>query len=830
MKIKASAFKGEIPKTSSRLLPEGYAAEAINCKLTSSDLDAWKESTAILTLAPSNLNSIYKMQTGSNIFLRSQNVVNWVKGAIAGDVNETIYFTGFPDNPGTPTTAAPKVTTAARATGGTIHAGQTSGHYPNDWLLLGVPTPATGPGGISEQIGVETVVSDGSSLTGWTTTGTIVANNNRIDATTIKMTHSSEMHQDISISNKAQDALKFQFQIESVESSFTTRFGCDAAGNGPVITIGAGRAGDGSTQGIKGYISFGTATTWTATPSYTKSKALPFYLLPDTTYNAEIILEREAANEFSTDPLGDFKIVVRLAGNTVVYTTQEFTRQVESAEDAFRDERLIRPIVLEQPTDPVYTTQVRIIGSTVQHAQTSEEVTKVLPQGTYVGFKTVATGPTTPHDLYLNNIIKMFTQPTDDKVSTVYVYTWINELGEEGPPSPVSTVLEKSNGLRTTISGITDPVAQDQTDYGLTNSGFGTKRLYRAATGGSGETNFFFVADIDYGTTTYIDNVEDYALGETLQSMIWEKPPTDGHSIISLPNGITMIASKNEVYPSVQNRPHAYPADYALATDFDIIGLGAIDTTVVVLTKSNPYLIFGSDPATLSMSKLEIAQGCVSKQSIAHVEGAGVIYASPDGLVAINGASAPVLITRNLFSREQWQALVPSSIKAFVHDSKYFFFYNTGSVTGGYILDFKETKTGLTRLDLTQQVGYNNAVTAGYSDPLTDIFYYVHTSNLLASWNTAVSKLTYRWKSKVYQMPFPVTVEAAQVRGSSFGSGVTFKAYAEGTLFHTKTITSNTEFVLPKTAVEGAEELQFELTGTATIVQTELAESMEELT
>lgn len=830
MKIRAAAFKGEVPKTSSRLLPEGFAADAVNCKLTSGDLEAWNESTAVATLSPSGINSIYKMQTGSNIFLRSQNDVNWIKGAIAADEKETIYFTGFPDNPITPTTAAPKVTTAAKATGVTIHTGQTAGHYPNDWLLLGVPTPTTGPGGISEQIGVETVISDGSSLTGWTTTGTIVANNSRIDATTIKMTHSSEMYQDISIGNKAQDAIKFQFQLESVESSFIIRFGCDSLGNGPAISIGAGRAPATGVQGIKGYVSFGTSTTWAATPTFTKHKALPFYLLQDVTYNVEISLVREAANEFSTDPLGDFKIVVRISGNTPTYTTQEFKVRVRSTEDAIRQEDFSRPVVLERPTDPLYTTQVRVTGSTVEYAQTTEELTKVLPQGTFVGFKTLALGPTTPHDLYLNNIIKMFIQPTDDKVSTAYVYTWINELGEEGPPSPVSTVIEKSNGLRTTISGINDPTSQQQTDYGLTNTAFGTKRLYRAATGGAGETNFFFVTDIDYGTTTYIDNVEDFSLGETLQSMIWETPPTDGHSIISLPNGITMLASKNEVYPSVQNRPHAYPADYALATDFDVVGLGAIDTTVVVLTEANPYLIFGSDPALLSMSKLEIAQGCVSKKSIAHIEGFGVIYASPDGLVVINGATAPTIVTKDFFTREQWQALVPSSIKAYVHDSRYIFFYDTGSVKGGYLFDFRANGTGLVKLDLTQQTGYNNAVTAGYSDPLTDIFYYVHTSNLLASWNTSASKLIYRWKSKVYQMPLPITVQAAQVRASSFGSGITFKAYADGTLFYTKTITTNIEFVLPKLTTEGARELQFELTGTGTVLQTELAETMEELT
>lgn len=822
MKITAPYFKGEVPRQSSRLLPDGFAAEAVNCKLTSGDLGPWRESTAVATLTPATINSIYKMQGGSNIFLRSQYDVNWAKGAIAGDTSETIYFTGFPDNPGTPTTTAPKVTTYAHATGATIHTGQTTGNYPNNWYLLGVPTPTTGPGGISQAIAAETSFSDGSSLAMWTTTGTITANENRIDATTIKMVHDSEMHADISVGNKAQDGVKFQFQVEVPKGSLLVRFGCDSLGNGPAIRINAGVVGTSSTNQINGSISFGTATTWSADPTFTKTENLAYALLMDTTQDVEISLVREPPNEFSIDPLGDFKIVVRIAGNTVVYTTTEFStitrpRVIAIRTGANTSERLLLPGTISNQS------------IAIQAASSTHEINKVDPQGSYFGFKTQTYGTTIPKDIYINNVVTMFLEPTDDKVFTSYVYTWINEFGEEGPPSPASAIIEKSSGLTTTLRGIADPSAGQITDYGLSNTSLGTKRLYRAATTASGETNFFFVADIDYGTTTYVDNIADSALGETIESIYWEAPPSDAHSILSLPNGITVVASKNEIYPSVQNRPHAYPSDFALATDFDIVGLGALDTTVVVLTEANPYLVFGSDPSSLSMAKLEFQQGCVAKRSIAHIEGFGVIYASPDGLVVINGASAPVVITEQYFTRRQWQDLVPSSIKAFVHDSKYFFFYNTGSTTGGYIFDLKEKGVGLTKLDLTQQTGYDNAVTAGYSDPLTDVFYYVHSTNKLASWDTAASSLTYRWKSKVYQMPYATTMEAAQVKGSSFGSGVTFKTYADGTLFYTKTVTADGEFVLPITATNGAKELQFELTGTATITWAELAEAMEEL-
>src|SRR5687767_2406361 len=126
MKISIPAFRGEMPKVSSRLLSEGYAENATNCRLLSGDLTPWKQPTSVVTLTPTAvIKSIYKMQTlnaGNNVYLRSVDDVDWIKGAVAGDSSERIYFTGFRDDPsGAATPAKPKVTNFAKATGATIH-------------------------------------------------------------------------------------------------------------------------------------------------------------------------------------------------------------------------------------------------------------------------------------------------------------------------------------------------------------------------------------------------------------------------------------------------------------------------------------------------------------------------------------------------------------------------------------------------------------------------------------------------------------------------------------------------------------------------------------
>jgi len=801
MKISIPAFRGEMPKVSSRLLSEGFAENATNCRLLSGDLTPWKQPTSVVTLTPASvIRSVYKMQTlngGNNVYLRSVDDVDWIKGAVAGDSLERIYFTGFRDDPsGSATPAKPKVTNFSMATGATIHTGQTSGNYPNNWLSIGVPAPDTAPEGESVPIysGSSTTFSNGDSagpspggLSMWTTNGTVTAGDSTMGGACIKLTDQADIHSASDPGGPAEqgESLSFDMQLTGEQKAFDIRFACDSLGEGPVLRLTTGKRQIITEPGAPdlykqtaGSLSFGTATTWTAAPTFSSSVSIggggqnitgfddmPATLLKDTNYSATLTISVDSENVYRVN----FTIV-------------------SLSSDSF----------------------------------------EFVVKGNFFGFRTdpVNTGV----NAFIDNVVISNNLATDDATSTSYVYTWVNELGEEGPPSPASNVVQVSSGLTTTVTGINDPSGSQITEYGLTQgdgvTDFGTKRLYRAATDASGVTQFLFVTNINYGTTSFIDTTTTSVLGEAIESTDWLGPPTDGHSILALPNGITVMASKNEVYPSVQNRPHAYPRDYVLATDFDIVGMAALDTTVVVLTKSNPYLVLGSDPSSLSMSKLELPQGCVSKRSIASLAGFGVVYASPDGLVAINGNGVQ-LVTQNYFTREQWQALVPSSIFAKVHDDKYFFAYDTGSTKGIYIFDPKEGGT-LTKVDLSGIGGFNNTITAGYSDPLTDTFYLVHSNDKLVTWNSSGTSLSYTWRSKVYQLPYAVNMLAGQIKGSTFGSGLTFNVVGDGSTYFTKNITASGEFVLGLPTF-GTNELQIELVGTATVKTAEIAETMEEL-
>ncbi len=417
--------------------------------------------------------------------------------------------------------------------------------------------------------------------------------------------------------------------------------------------------------------------------------------------------------------------------------------------------------------------------------------------------------------MYIDNInvttIPALSDEDGAAVFTNYVYTYVNEYGEEGPPSPVSDTIQFPDGGSVVLT-FDDA---EQPNYNLEN-GVSFKRIYRAATA-NGVTSFLFVDEIPFEDTTYIDTKEDFELGEELQTVDWDLPPTDGKGVIALPNGVTAMFSKNQLCPSVINRLHAYPVAYRLNFDSNVVAIAPIDTSVVVATETYPYLVVGSDPSQMSSAKFEQRQACVSKRSMVSIRNYGVIYASPDGLVAINGAGGITLITDAYFSREEWQELEPETIVAFAHDDRYYAYYGDGE--GGFCFDPRKGGNGLTFL--------SEWFRTGYSDPKTDMLNLVAEDNELYIWDDLenATKLSFDWTSKNFRLPRAGNFRAYQVRAESYAN-LTFRFYSNGVLVHTQAVTSEAEKVMPPNTTTYTE---VRLTGTDRVWQVQCSEEMEEL-
>jgi hypothetical protein len=270
---------------------------------------------------------------------------------------------------------------------------------------------------------------------------------------------------------------------------------------------------------------------------------------------------------------------------------------------------------------------------------------------------------------------------------------------------------------------------------------------------------------------------------EVVETWGWLPPPEDMQGLVLMANGIGMGFADNTVYPSEPFALYAYPISYQISTESPIVGLGAFGQSVFVGTKANPYVISGSSPESLTMTKLPQKQACVSKRSIVEMNG-GVIYASPDGLIQITESGGLMSLTASIINRDDWQAYNPESIRAFELDNRYYAFYDNGT-QGCLVFDFS-AKPHFHKLDAY--------ATAGYNDRRRDSLYLAIGANI-QRWDGGATNFTMTWKSKKYRFSYQVNMGVAKVDAD--GYPVTLKVYGDGSLKHTQTVANGNIFKLP---------------------------------
>ena len=360
------------------------------------------------------------------------------------------------------------------------------------------------------------------------------------------------------------------------------------------------------------------------------------------------------------------------------------------------------------------------------------------------------------------------TQTPDD---VAYVYTFVTAFGEEGPPSPASNVLE-----RTDTETVTIPLPSSDHPNGNYNFGTGSKkRIYRSNTG-STNTTFQFVAEVSFATTTYDDTSESFALGEVLPSGTWIGPPDDDTSLY--PDGplVGLIAVANGVFAGFTGKrlclsepflPHAWPIDYRITLEEDIVAIGSVTNGIVALTDGAPYFVTGVDPSAMTAVKLDIAQACVNDKSVVDM-GDYLLYAGPDGLVAVSGGQGEV-VSNGLISVKQWNDdFNPTTYRAFRHENTYVAFWNGG----GFVYDPRAGEAALSNLS------YTGEVRGGYMHP-KDGELYIIVGNKIKKYRGGSTNKTLKWKSKQYVTPKPVSMGWVSVHAQDYP--VTVRVWADGT-------------------------------------------------
>ena len=330
-----------------------------------------------------------------------------------------------------------------------------------------------------------------------------------------------------------------------------------------------------------------------------------------------------------------------------------------------------------------------------------------------------------------------------------YVYTNVSTFGsvkEESGPSPAANVTVTNSGASVTVSGFS---AAPTTGYNITH-----RRIYRTIVGAS-SVIYSFVAEIPVATTSYVDSKTVAQLGSELPSLYWEPPPSDIKGLVAMPNGILAAFRGNQVWLSEPYYPHAWPSSYMLTVDYQIVGLGVYEDTLVVLTTRYPYLISGVSPTAMTQRKLPLPQPCVSKKSIASDQ-FGVLYASSNGLVSI-GVGTQDVVTVPLYTRDEWQELNPFTMVGAIYNNMYMGFYTANGQRKAIILSRGDIPP-LIQLDFpARSLFVDRSTTDVYAiSELDSKVYHLDAS--------AINFTTFEWLSKKFVMPSPTNFAAIKVQ------------------------------------------------------------------
>jgi hypothetical protein len=442
-----------------------------------------------------------------------------------------------------------------------------------------------------------------------------------------------------------------------------------------------------------------------------------------------------------------------------------------------------------------------------------------------------------------------------------YLYTWVTEYGEEGPPSEPAVVNGWSNAVWT-ITLFTPTPENMGVDRNIK-----TTRLYRSISDQYGRGTYFLVAEFPVTQATYVDVIDDatVSLNTQLQSLYWYGPPADLKGIFPVPNGMAVGFRSNEIWFAEAYRPHAWPPNYVLTTEFPIVGLGVCGQSIVVCTQGSPYLVTGINPASMALTKINLPEPCLHRSSIVATD-TTVLYASINGLIQISQSGMGANVTEGWISRERWQDLVPQKhVRAIKHITSYFAFgsvdvYDTSMARTGFTVELStEDQTSFTiwpqpgghRLGFSQLSSPNGFdvqnvlcdvwTGVGLLIQNNAVYYYDFT-------DTAPTIVPYKWRSKTYQQNARKNFEAMRVffnvpnttppqvaRVTADPQAVLgpnqygiIRVYVDGQLWTTRELRKSGELLRIYSGIKG-EQWQFEVEGRVNVSNLQVATSVKEL-
>lgn len=350
-----------------------------------------------------------------------------------------------------------------------------------------------------------------------------------------------------------------------------------------------------------------------------------------------------------------------------------------------------------------------------------------------------------------------------------YVYTYVNDFGEEGQPSPAT--VASGDGTGTWVVVIPQPPTNYATGRAMNP---GHYRLYRTVTDSQGNATYFQVTEVPInplGTVTINDSASDASVtGNLVLSTIGFAPPPAGlQGVVMMANGIAAgFTNSREVWFSAAYLPHAWPPQYALTVDYPIVGLTANGTSLNIVTQGSPFIATGVTPDTMTIGKITANEPCISRGSIV-AAGEGAYYASPNGIQLLNTGGTQN-VTQEIYEKEFHYSLYPPQWASGRYGSSYIAAVKGNPIPSpdgagyfGFVMDSSVSNTPFTYLRFPI-----NVVNL-YSDELSGQIFGLMSNGSVMQWNPPVgvpgttTLKPWQWKTKKFRFTAPQQFKAFMV-------------------------------------------------------------------
>lgn len=398
----------------------------------------------------------------------------------------------------------------------------------------------------------------------------------------------------------------------------------------------------------------------------------------------------------------------------------------------------------------------------------------------------------------------------------VYSYTWVTSLGEETEPAEFSNGVSADPSCTITLSGfVTCPVVGRLVT---------TQRIYRSQTSELGVTTMFFIAERADSASDFVDAIATNEIQEELPSQDYNPPDAALEGLVAMPGGMMAAFIGQTVYFCEPFLPHAWPVKYArFKTTRPIVGLAAFGESLAVLTEGEPYIITGTHPDNMVLTRIETDLPCSSARSIVDM-GAFVAYASPEGLVTLDLGGAR-LLTRSIITKDDWRNWTPSDMRA-------------GKSRGRYVVS---VPAGAGRycvlLDLTGEDGFvvrtaAQPIALFYEKDTTDLFI-LEGAREIREFDGAGGELSQmEWLSKRFHLPAPSNMGVIHVEADDGGPleqrTLSVEIFGDEKLRYTYTWNPLHELKKLPGGYQ-ARRWQFRITGTASVTSIRIAETADDL-